>query len=116
MTRHRWRTELKACTSEVDVLKVVERYLGQWSAEEIRMLPAAVAPGTFTSGKAVSDYTFNLGRTHAGFQGGSGSLALLQEILLFFTQASVRVTQLRLGEGPPEPAAVEPAKPVADEA
>lgn len=122
MTRHRWRTDLKACASEVDVLRVVESYLGQWTPEELRLLPAAAAPGTFTTAKSIADYTHKLGALHAAFDGTSRSLALLQEILLFFTQASVRVTQLRLGEGPPgeappgEPPAVKRQKPVPDEA
>ena len=116
MTRHRWRTELKACASEVEVLKVVERYLGEWSPEELRQLPAGVAPGTFTSAKAVADYTFGLGRAHAAFDGGSRDLALLQEILLFFTQASVRVTQLRMDEPPGRAGARARQKPVPDEA
>src|SRR5690348_941588 len=89
MTRHRWRTELKSCTCEVDVLKVVERFLGEWSAGELRELP--VAPGTFTSARAVSEFTFRLGHAHARYDGSNQSLLLLQEMLLFFTQASVRV-------------------------
>lgn len=115
MTRHRWRTELKSCTCEVDVLKVVERFLGEWSAGELRELP--VAPGTFASARAVSEFTFRLGRAHARYDGSNQSLLLLQEMLLFFTQASVRVTQLRPSDGPPG-APPRPAveKPVPDEA
>lgn len=114
MTRHRWRTELKSCTCEEDVLKVVERYLGQWSVEELRELP--VAPGTFTSARSISDFTFRLGYAHASYQGPSASLPLLQEMLLFFTQASVRVTQVRADEGPPGPPRAAAQKPVPDEA
>lgn len=115
MTRHRWRTELKSCASEVEVLKVVERFLGEWTAEELRQLP--VAPATFTSGRAVSDFTFLLGHAHSKYDGPNESLLLLQEMLLFFTQASVRVAQLRASEGPPGvvPRAVA-EKPVPDEA
>ena len=111
MTRRRWRTELKACTCEVDVLKIVERFLGEWTADELRELPVAI--GTFTTARSVSDFTFQLGHAHAGYTGSGTSLALLQEMLLFFTQASVRLAQLRVNEAPPGSNA---AKPVADEA
>jgi hypothetical protein len=100
MSRYRWRTDLKACATEVDVLRAVERYLCEWTPEELQLLPAPAAPGVFTSAKSITDYTHKLGGIHAVFAGTPRSLALLQELLLFFTQASVRVTQLRLGQEP----------------
>lgn len=117
MTRHRWRTELKGCASEVDVLRVVERYLGEWTAGEMRQLPAGASPGTFTSAKSVTEYTTRLGGLHAAFDGTAASLALLQEILLFFTQASVRITQLRRSDhSATAPGAAPARKPLPDEA
>ena len=96
------------------MLKVVERFLGHWSAEELRLLP--VAPGVFTSARAISDFSSRVGHAHSTYDGPNESLHLLQEMLLFFTQASVRVTQLRAAAGLNATSAVALQKPVPDEA
>ena len=112
MIRRQWRTRLKACAREADVLQVVEAFLGEWTADELRKLP--IRARALTSARDVCDFSSELGNAHARYNGGPDvSLLLLQEMLLFFTQACVRVTQLRVGHGASQQA--EP-KPVPDEA
>ncbi len=95
MIRHRWRTAFKKAGSEDEALEIVRQYLAEWSPEEIGALPAAAVPPQIDNAKDVTDCTFRLGQIHAHFTGDGRALALLQEMLLFFTHASVRLTQLR---------------------
>lgn len=98
MVRHSWRTELKNAGGVEAVLDVVRRFLAEWKPEEIASLPAGGWPKSIGSRKAVQDNAFRLFELHAAFEGDTPSLARLQELLLFLTHVSVRITQVeRLG-------------------
>jgi hypothetical protein len=92
--RHRWRTHLKAATTEAAVVDLVRGYLGEWTAQEIRSLPGAAWPARIQDRSDIMSWMFRVGEVHARFRGDSASLARLQELLLFFTHAAVRVTQI----------------------
>lgn len=100
--RHSWRTQLKAAASEADVISVVQRYLAEWKPEEIESLPAGAWPADTTSPSAVVGHSVTLGRLHAEFQGAPGSLQPLQELLLFFTHAAVRMARVAVLDPPDE--------------
>jgi hypothetical protein len=85
---------LKAAPNEHEVLALVRSYLQSWTQEEIALLPSDIWPGPISSRRDIIDWTFRIGKAHADFNGSAGKLELLQELLLFMTQASVRVTQL----------------------
>jgi hypothetical protein len=104
MIRYRWRTELKRVTTEAQVLEVVRRYLETYSSEELASLPEGAHPPGIVGWKDVTIHTFKLGEAHARYEGHSHALPLLQELLLFFTHASVRLTQLRAGDRTLSPA------------
>ena len=94
MIRRSWRTQLKASTTQEAVLTVVSQYLEEWKPEEIAALPRGAWPGTLRTKADVLAHALQLGTMHAGFEGEHRALAGLQELLLFFTHASVRSNQL----------------------
>lgn len=94
MIRHRWRTHLKNATTESAVVDLVQAYLGEWTAQEIRSLPGSAWPGKIRDRSDIMSWMFRVGEAHAHFRGESAALARLQELLLFFTHAAVRVTQI----------------------
>ena len=100
MIRRSWRTHLKASTSQEAVLTVVSQYLDEWKTEEVATLPRGAWPGTLRSRSDVLAHALKLGNLHAGFAGSPGALAGVQELLLFFTHASVRCNQLAALAGP----------------
>ena len=102
MIRHRWRTHLKSATTQAAVVDLVQGYLAEWTASEIGSLPAAAWPGKIQDRSDIMSWMFRVGEVHAHFRGDEASLQRLQELLLFFTHAAVRVTQIaaRPEEGP----------------
>jgi hypothetical protein len=110
MIRYRWRTELKKAATEEEVLELVRQYLQTWSFDELASLPQGTRPPEIGSGRDVAVHAFKLGEAHARFDAHPGTLPLLQELLLFFTHASVRVTQLRHAGSAVSPASHNPAR------
>lgn len=100
MIRRSWRTQLKASTTQEAVLTVVSQYIEEWRPEEIAALPPGAWPGVLRTKSDVLAHALKLGTLHAAFTGEHRALAGLQELLLFFTHASVRSNQLAalLGE------------------
>jgi hypothetical protein len=92
--RHRWRTHLKSAATEAAVVDLVQAYLAEWTPQEIRSLPGAAWPGKIQNRADIMSWMFRVGEVHAHFRGDAASLARLQELLLFFTHAAVRVTQI----------------------
>jgi hypothetical protein len=98
--RHRWRTHLKNAATEQDVVDLVQGYLREWRVDEIRSLPGPAWPGKIADRGDIMFWMFRVGEVHAKFRGDAAALARLQELLLFFTHAAVRVTQIVFhGEG-----------------
>lgn len=94
MIRHRWRTHLKSATTEAAVVALVGDYLGEWDAEEIASLPASAWPNEVRDRADIMSNMFRIGEVHGKFRGSAAALMRLQELLLFFTHAAVRVTQI----------------------
>jgi hypothetical protein len=118
VVRHSWRTQLKAAATPEAVLDLVSRFLDEWKRDEIASLPGDAWPRAVDSKKQVLDFTLRLGQIHAGFRGDPATLARVQELLLFFTHASVRATQLASLHAHMPPAADSrpmAKRPVADE-
>lgn len=97
MIRHRWRTHLKSATTEDAVVSLVRDYLGEWDPEEVDSLPPHVWPGEIRDRADIMSWMFRIGEVHGKFRGASTALMRLQELLLFFTHAAVRVTQIAAG-------------------
>jgi hypothetical protein len=118
--RRSWRTHLKASTTPEAVLTSVSQYLEEWSAAEVASLPSGAWPAPLRTRADLVAHAVKLGKLHSEFAGEPRSLAALQELLLFFTHAAVRITQLTpLPEAEPQRDAQNPGpamrKPVAGE-
>lgn len=94
MIRHRWRTHLKSAATEEAVVALVGDYLREWDRDEIASLPPACWPGRIRDRSDILSCMFRIGEIHSKFRGTAASLMRLQELLLFFTHAAVRVTQI----------------------
>ena len=94
MVRQSWRTELKRAASEKDALGVVRAWLAEWSQGEIAALPPHAWPGRIRDRGDVLAHAATLAGLHARFDGNAGELPGLQELLLFFTHAAVRIARI----------------------
>ena len=94
MIRHRWRTHLKSASTQEAVVALVGDYLREWGPEEIAALPPGSWPGAIGDRSDIMSCMFRIGEIHSRFRGAPASLMRLQELLLFFTHAAVRVTQI----------------------
>lgn len=94
MIRHRWRTHLKSAVTEEAVVTLVGDYLREWRPEEIESLPRGCWPGRIGDRSGIMACMFRIGEIHSRFRGPPAALLRLQELLLFFTHAAVRVTQI----------------------
>ena len=116
MIRRSWRTQLKASTTQQAVLTVVSQFLDEWSPQEVAALPPEAWPPPLTSRNGVVQHALRLGRLHADLSAMARGFAGVQELLLFFTHASVRISQLDAAVTAREPDAVplRSSKPVTD--
>jgi hypothetical protein len=94
MIRQSWRTQLKAAADERDVLAIVRHFLAEWTKAEIAALPAGAWPGRISSREDVLSHAVTLAEIHGRFDGAAGGLPGLQELLLFFTHAAVRIAKI----------------------
>lgn len=100
MIRNRWRALLRAAKNEREVVVLVRSYLEAWHPDEVQWLPADAWPERIESPKDVSTSTFRIAKIRTEYRGpNSSQLNLLQDLLLFMTEASVRITQLAAVEG-----------------
>jgi hypothetical protein len=95
---------LRQATTEPSVVELVRVYLDTWSPAEIGKLPPAAWPGPMSTGRDLVGVALKVAQLHSSYEGPRESLALLQELLLFLTQASVRVRQVMPTGSDPEPA------------
>ena len=95
LIRHRWRSHIKGAADEAALLAVTNTYLKEWTWAERLRLPREAWPERVESGKSLSEWTFRLAELHREFQDGPWPMVEgLENLLLFFTHASVRRAQL----------------------
>jgi len=107
MVRRSWRTELKSATTAKDVLGLVARFQAEWPADETARLPRGTWPSRIATRADLLSHASVLGGLHAHFEGPAAALPGLQEMLLFFTHAAVRIAQLGDGAALSDPASGE---------
>jgi hypothetical protein len=114
--RRSWRTQLKAATTQEAVLTVVSQFLEEWAPAEIAALPPEAWPPRLASRSDVVQHALHLSRIHADSGTSSRGLSGVQELLLFFTHASVRISQLAAPDAAHDPASLplRSVKPVTD--
>jgi hypothetical protein len=103
MIRKSWRTQLKAAADERDVLAIVGHFLAEWSNAEIAALPEGAWPGRICTREDVLSHAVTLAEIHARFDGAAAELPGLQELLLFFTHAAVRIAKIATPAVDPPP-------------
>ena len=94
MVRQSWRTQLKSAADERDVLAIVRTFLGEWSKAEIDALPCGAWPSRIGNRADLLSHSVVLAGLHARFRGPGTALPGLQELLLFFTHAAVRIAKI----------------------
>ena len=94
MVRRSWRTALKSASTQGEALAVVAHFLGEWTAPEIDRLPPGAWPSRLTTRADVLSHAAVLAGLHSRFAGPAAALLGLQEMLLFFTHAAVRIAQV----------------------
>ena len=100
MIRSKWRTLLKAASTETAVLALVRAFVAAWSADEVAAIDPDIWPSRLRAPRDVARSAVAIAKAHAEFSGRVRDLALLQELLLFMTQASVRMMAVTY-VGPP---------------
>lgn len=93
MVRYSWRTQLKNAASPEAVVTLVCQFLDEWKPEELAELPRELRPAYPGSLREVLHTAMALARAHLSY-GHQPGLKALQELLLFFTAASVRGIQV----------------------
>ena len=89
-----WREALRSAPTENAVLEVIRRYVASWSRDDVALLPAGYWPDSIDDGNELVVITFKVGELHTEFDGDHRTHALIQDLLLFLTQACVRMVQL----------------------
>jgi hypothetical protein len=90
-----WLSLILAASSERGVTATSRDYLASWSPEEILRLPLDCRPGRIRDGEDISNFAFQLARTHCFYRGSESDRNLLEKIMVFFTHAATRIAQLR---------------------
>ncbi len=98
LTATSWPQRLRSATSEQEVVDVVRDFLATFSPYDLARLPVELRPGRIVDGNDVSDLAFTLVRhDHDDAQ---GTARCIHKMTHFFTQASVRLSELK-GHGAP---------------
>ena len=89
----RWLARLSAATTEPEVLSIARDYVATWSALELSRLPEDAIPGRIHDPEHISDYAYRLTQAHL-FAGSLTDSLLLDRMMVFFTHASARLSQI----------------------
>lgn len=92
LTATSWPQRLRSASSEQEVVDVVRDFLATFSPYDLARLPAALRPGRIVDGNDVADFAFALAR-HA-HDDALGTARCIHKMTVFFTQASVRLSEL----------------------
>lgn len=95
LIRHRWRSHLRNAVDEAALLALVNGYLKEWTWAERLRLPREAWPGRIESAKSLAEWTFRFAELHREYQDAPSPMAEgVENLLLFFTHASVRMAQI----------------------
>ena len=99
LTATSWPQRLRSAHSEQEVVDVARDFLAIFSPYDLARLPSELRPGRIVDGNDVSDLAFTLVRQlHDDAQ---GSARCIHKLTQFFTQASVRLSELKGGGAGP---------------
>jgi hypothetical protein len=87
-----WQDRLSGAATEGEVVSVARDYVAQFTPEEISHLPEACKPTKIVDWRDVSEYALTLMRHHC--DDGEGSTSPIHRLSAFFSNASVRLSQI----------------------
>ena|SRR5688572_29240960 len=90
-----WRTLINSSTNEDEVVAMVRDHLARYSPQEIARLPEECRPPRIRDAEDVSQWAFELARTHCAQSGDDDNETVLERMLEFVTQAGQRLSELK---------------------
>ena len=101
-----WPQRLKSARSEAEVVDIARDFLATFSPYDLARLPEALRPGRLVDGNDVSEFAFTLVRHD--HDDSHGTARCIYRLTNFFTNASVRLTELMFRPAP-KPSSTAPA-------
>ena len=97
---HTWPGNLHAARTEEEVVEVARDFLATFGPTELASIPARLRPPRLRDGKDVTDYAYTLVRFRVDDERSSS--ALIDRLSAFFSDATVRISQLAVVAEPAE--------------
>ncbi len=92
MTSTPWRERLQGAATESDVLDLANQYLASLDRVELAMLPLRCRPRAFHCAYDISSYAFDLVGHYCDKT--DAAARLVQSLASFFTDASIRLSEI----------------------
>jgi hypothetical protein len=92
---HDWRSILAAASTEAEVVEFVRGYLATWGAEELALLPPECRPGRIKDAEDINRWAWELASTHCAAACDDTGRPVLEEMLVFATQAAAHISQMQ---------------------
>ena len=90
-----WRNLIRGAESEDEVVALVRDHLARYSPQEIARLPEECRPPRIRDAEDISQWAFELARTHCAQDANDDYETVLERMLEFVTQAAVRLSELK---------------------
>ncbi len=87
-----WQERLRLATTDTEVIAIAKDYLDSLPAADAAMLPPRCQPRALLCAHDVSSYAFELVGQYA--EATNASVNLVNRLAVFFTQASIRLSEL----------------------
>lgn len=97
-----WSDLTQRSTSEEELVQVMRDYVATWSPEELARLPIECRPGRIRDGEDIAQWAFELASSHCANTCKAEDEPILAKMLVFVTQASMRLAQLKATAPGPE--------------
>lgn len=95
MARYSWWAELDHLASSDQLLALARHFLDEWTPQEIAMLPPGAWPAHPHTVDELVATALQLERLQSAYA-PAGVPRMVRELLVFFTQLSIRALQLQL--------------------
>lgn len=90
-----WRGYLSAASSEEDIVKLTRDFVASWQPADISRLPTPCRPGRIRDGDDISHWAYELAQAHCRIQAGDEQDQLVMRMLAFFSEAAMRVAEVK---------------------
>jgi hypothetical protein len=95
-----WQDRLDDASNVHDVVEIARDFLATWDRYEIAALPEPCRPGKIFDANDINAYAFALLRHDCDSEGGGAAQLLMQKMASFFSNASVRLSEILGGVAP----------------